>query len=199
MGFKANDVVAPLPSGNCPWRRHRSSFAIQQTIEGSQWLLLEQNGTGALTSSLTLLYLFVAQVWWPVVAPMTALVMEPKGMRRRLMSAGLLMGLAVAAYLLWAIVMQEHRAAIIEGHLVYVTESPAPLSIGLPYLAATTFPLLLSSHHAIAALGALAVVGAIVTYFLYWEAFVSVCCFFAAASSVLILFHFQSQRRRLAV
>lgn len=174
-------------------------FAVQQTIEGSLWLLLEQNGTGALTSSLTLLYLLVAQVWWPVVVPITALLMEPQGIRRRMMSVGLLMGLSVAAYLLWAIVLREHRAAIIEGHLVYVTENSAPLSIGLPYLAATALPLLLSSHRAIAALGTVVVIGAVVTYFLYWQAFVSVWCFFAAASSGLILFHFQSQRRRLAV
>jgi hypothetical protein len=35
-----------------------------------------------------------------------------------------------------------------------------------------------------------------VAYVLYWEAFVSVWCFFAAAASAVILWHFELSRRR---
>jgi hypothetical protein len=38
-------------------------------------------------------------------------------------------------------------------------------------------------------------VGSIVAYAFYWEAFLSVWCFFAAAGSVVILAHFEHARR----
>ena len=46
----------------------------------------------------------------------------------------------------------------------------------------------------VATLGTVVLVGGIVAHFFYWQAFVSVWCFFAAAASGLILFHFEKQR-----
>jgi hypothetical protein len=37
--------------------------------------------------------------------------------------------------------------------------------------------------------------GSALAYVFYWEAFVSVWCFFAAAASVVILLHFERSRR----
>jgi hypothetical protein len=51
-------------------------------------------------------------------------------------------------------------------------------------------PLLMSSQRTVVVLGAI-----VVAYALYWEAFVSVWCFFAAAASVAILCHFEWSRR----
>jgi hypothetical protein len=45
-------------------------------------------------------------------------------------------------------------------------------------------------------LGAVIFVGIVVAYAFYWEAFVSVSCFFAAAASVVILCHFEWSRRQ---
>jgi hypothetical protein len=36
--------------------------------------------------------------------------------------------------------------------------------------------------------------GSIASYYSYWEAFVSVWCFFAAASSIVLLVHFERAR-----
>jgi hypothetical protein len=56
-------------------------------------------------------------------------------------------------------------------------------------------PLLMSSQRTVVVLGAIVLVGLVVAYALYWEAFVSVWCFFAAAASVAILCHFEWSRR----
>jgi small-conductance mechanosensitive channel len=56
-------------------------------------------------------------------------------------------------------------------------------------------PLLMSSQRTVVVLGATVLVGLVVAYALYWEAFVSVWCFFAAAASVAILCHFEWSRR----
>ena len=58
--------------------------------------------------------------------------------------------------------------------------------------------LTLSTRRAVAALGLLVLVGSVAAYAFYWEAFVSVWCFFAAAASLVILGHFElSHRHRL--
>ena len=43
-------------------------------------------------------------------------------------------------------------------------------------------------------LGVVVLVGSVVAYLLYWEAFVSVWCFFAAAASSVILFYSEQFR-----
>jgi hypothetical protein len=60
---------------------------------------------------------------------------------------------------------------------------------------ATAITPLLSSHRAVALLGAIVLGGSILAYALYWDAFASVWCFFAAAGSVVILVHFQRVRQ----
>jgi hypothetical protein len=83
--------------------------------------------------------------------------------------------------------------------MVYESAESTPISLGFLYIAATTFALLISSQRIIAFLGALVLIGLLVAYNAYWEAFVSVWCFFAAAASLVVLGHFETLRRgRLA-
>jgi hypothetical protein len=105
-------------------------------------------------------------------------------------------GIGVALYLLWSLLTQPHEAVVRDGHIVYAVKyahSDALLGV---YLGATILPFMLSSQRMMIALGALIGAGAIAAYFLYWEAFVSVWCFFAAAGSVLLLWHFELVRKR---
>jgi hypothetical protein len=104
-------------------------------------------------------------------------------------------GAGVAAYLLWSILGHAHLATISGGHIVYVAEYRHSDLVGAAYLAATGLPLLLSSQRSVVVLGAIVLVGLIIAYAFYWEAFVSVWCFFAAAASVAILCHFEWLRR----
>jgi len=171
-------------------------FAIQQAIEGLLWLQLPLAPGGSISTGLTLLYLLFSNVFWPVYAPLAVLLVEPGARRRRLMGLWLGVGAVVASYLLWWIVSQPHGALILGGHIVYPTDSSHPVIVALGYLAATGLPLMLSSQRTVVALGAIILIGSVVAYGFYWEAFVSVWCFFAAAASVVILFHFEKQRRQ---
>jgi len=171
-------------------------FALQQSIEGLLWLNLPLAPDGAAATGLFLAFLFFAEVFWPIYAPIAALLIEPSAARRRLMRLCLGLGVAVGAWCLWAIVTRPHGAAVLQGHIVYVTEHRFPAAVGLAYLAATSLSLILSSRRTVAVLGAIVLVGCVATYAFYWEAFVSVWCFFAAAASVVILGHFELRRRR---
>jgi hypothetical protein len=169
-------------------------FAVQQSIEGMLWLNLESDPRGLMATRLPLAFLFFAEVFWPFYVPIAVYLVEPDPKRRRLMLACLAIGVSVSAYLLWWILGHSRGASIIGDHIVYYTEDRHSDALGLAYLAATGLPGLLSSRRAILALGVIILVGATVAFVTYWEAFVSVWCFFAAAASVVILWYFEHAR-----
>ena len=170
-------------------------FALQQSVEGLLWLDLPLAPGGSIATSLTFLFLFFAQVFWPVYAPTAALLVEPRGRRRLLMLLCLALGIGVSLYFCSSIT-RFHDAIILKGHIVYSTEHGSPIAIDLSYLAATSLSLVLSSRRLVAALGVIILVGSAVAYAFYWQALVSVWCFFAAAASVVILWHFETSRRQ---
>jgi hypothetical protein len=143
------------------------------------------------------MYLVVAQGLWPVYAPFAAWLMEPDARRRRVMLACLAVGLGVGGHLLATSLSAPSGATIVNTCIVYRTPGSHPLLTGLAYLAATGLPLVASSRRAIVALGVITLLGSVVAYVFYWEAFLSVWCFFAAAASVVILGHFEWPVRAL--
>ena len=85
------------------------------------------------------------------------------------------------------------------GHIVYSGEPSPPIVIGILYLVATSITPLISSHRAVVLLGSIVLAGSLLAYFMYWQAFSSVWCFFAAAGSVVILVHFDRVRQAESV
>ena len=171
-------------------------FAAQQAIEGILWLQLPVAPDGPSTTFLTYLYLLFAEVLWPVYAPAACLLIEPDKRRRLAMVVFLIVGLAVGVHYLVSIFTDPHAARIIGHHVSYVSEGKISYPMGTAYLVATGGVIALSSHRAMIALAVIVIVGAFVSYALYWESFVSVWCFFAAAASVIILAQFEWEHRR---
>lgn len=171
-------------------------FAVQQGVEGLLWLGLPLAPGGATSTGLTFVYLLFAQVFWPVYAPVAVLLIEPHERRRQLMLLCLAAGLGVGAYMLWGILTRPFGAILLDDHIVYVTDHRHSDAIAVFYFAATSLPLIVSSQRAVVALGGVILLGSAVAYAVYWQAFVSVWCFFAAAASVVILCHFERSRRR---
>lgn len=169
-------------------------FAIHQAIEGFLWLTLPVAPDSADASLLTDAFLLFALVFWPAYAPFVAWLIEPDDGRARLILAPLAAGICVAAYLLWTLVAGEHGASIVGGHIVYENNPGAHFAVGLLYLAATAGAPALSSIRAVQLLALLVLLGSLVAYALYSEAFVSVWCFFAAVASAVILVHFERAR-----
>lgn len=166
-------------------------FAAQQAIEGLLWLKLPFAPEGEVAHGLTVMFLVFADSFWPIYAPLAVLLVEPDRLRRRLIAPWVVLGAALAAYLLWGIFSRPDDAVIIGRHIVYSTAQPHPYATALIYIAVTSLPLLISSQRVVAVLGAIVFVGCAVSYVFYLEAFVSVWCFFAAAASAVILGHFQ--------
>jgi hypothetical protein len=170
-------------------------FAAQQMIEGLLWLDLSAARETVTASTLTWLFLLIAEVFWPVYVPLAVWLVEPRRRRRWMMLACLAAGVAAGTYLRWWVLARPHDAILLDGHIVYVTAYRNSLAIAGSYFAATVLPLWLSSHRRLNIIGLVILAGYIASYLFYWQAFVSVWCFFAAATSGLILWHLRQPRR----
>jgi len=171
-------------------------FGIQQSIEGGLWLTLRTAPTGPSATTLTLVYLLFAKVFWPAYAPFAACVIEPAARRRNLMLMLVALGLAVAGYVLPQVLAGPRAAEIARGCIVYHAAQDHADLLDVAYLLAVSLPLLLSSYRAIVILGVIVVAGCLAAYALYAWAALSVWCFFAAAASITLLAHFEAARRR---
>jgi hypothetical protein len=161
-------------------------FAAQQLVEGLLWLDLARPEPGTCRPVLVHAFLGYAEIFWPVFAPLAALMIEPERWRRRLMFVCLGVGMALSLYLLVKMIGNPYAASAATGHIVYRTAATYLPGIEIPYVVATTISLLLSSHSTIQLLAGIILGGFAVAYWSYYQSYISVWCFFAAVSSVLV-------------
>lgn len=169
-------------------------FAVQQFGEGLLWLALAESPTGEAAMRLTTVFRLFAGGLWPALAPAAVYLIERDAMRRRLMLPLVGLGLAVALYYTMEVVWHANVAAIAGGHIAYEIDRAHSVSAALAYLAATSVPLVLSAEKLMVGLGAVILAGCLFAALTYWQAFVSVWCFFAAAASVIILMRMDEAR-----
>jgi hypothetical protein len=169
-------------------------FAAQQAVEGALWLNLPAAPQDLTCTVLTHTFLVFALLFWPVFAPLSALAIEGEPWRRKAILACTVTGVAVSLYLLSVLMSSTHAALVKDGHIIYDSQPPPDPLVGIFYLVATGLGPALSTHRAVNLLSIIVVVGSLVAWIAYWDAFVSVWCFFAAGASVVILMHFQRAR-----
>lgn len=169
-------------------------FAMQQLIQGVIWLTFTEEVT-RLNAVMTHVYSFFSHVLWPVYVPVAVLLMEPKGWRRRALTAFVAAGAAVGAYLLYVLVAFPVASKPTGRHIEY--DSPhffAAVTMTL-YLLSTAISPLLSTHRIVGVFGILALLSFSAAYAFYATWFISVWCFFAALLSAAIYLHFGLRER----
>jgi hypothetical protein len=170
-------------------------FGVQQACEGFVWLGLHHDDV-ALRAVAGRAYLFFALAFWPFWFPAAAALMEPPGVRRRLLVAW---ALASSAWFWLACLpalsgsaggeccvrFDSIRYDYADG---YASDPLARWGLRVLYVATAAVPLLLSSWRGALFLPVvLAVISATVTVLLFDYAFTSVWCLFAAVLSVSLV------------
>ena len=168
-------------------------FAVQQAVEGFLWLELSGGNGSSAAANLTFTFLTFALVLWPIYSPLAVLSIEPDNWRRLVLTGIAVSGCLLSAYLL-GVLVNDPPVAVIRGHSIAYPSDVSPFSwLQMPYLLCTCGPGLLSSHNTIRAFGLIVLLGFSVSAYVYYWAFISVWCFFAAAGSSVLYFHFRRE------
>ncbi len=170
-------------------------FALQQFFEGLLWVKLPGSAPQAPEIvTLAMLFIVFAEVVWPLLTPIAVLMVEPERKRQQILYGLTLLGLLVSGYLLFAILTSPVNAEIHNQSIRYFNDFPYLLQYRLVYVISICGPLILSSQYTIQIFGILVFLGYVLSLYIYIGVLISVWCFFAAATSSVLYFHFARPR-----
>jgi hypothetical protein len=160
-------------------------FAVQQLIEGSLWVVLQNLDYYKWHKPLTYLFLIFAEVIWPLCVPLAIILIEPKNKQRKIQKVFIAAGIFSSIYLAYCLINYPVHSSIVEHHIYYEQNFPKSLNIicGILYLSATIGPALFSKIKFIGMLGLTILMSCIITAFFYNQYLISVWCFFSSLIS----------------
>lgn len=178
-------------------------FASQQFSEGFLWLSLSNPTFAALESATTYIFLFFAQIVWPVWIPLGVLKLEKNRGNKKILRILFGIGIIVSLYLAYCLSSYHIQAKIMGSHITYVQDYPDLFRQfgGILYFSATVLPPYFSSYKKMWILSVAIFISYIFTFIFYEGYIISVWCFFASIISILILVIMQeiiiAQQKRL--
>ena len=165
-------------------------FAVHQFIEGFVWLGLDGMLSPTVTHDMGAAYMLYAQGLLPFLLPLSVLLFEPDRQSRRRMRPFLVIGVATALYILWALTAYPLQVYVRGNSIVYINQATNNTAVAVLYVIATCGSLFFSKVRAMiifgaANLGILLIVMEVKRY-----AFTSLWCAYAAIASLIILVYF---------
>src|SRR6202161_2610127 len=165
-------------------------FAIHQFIEGFVWLGLDGILPPTVTHDMGAAFMLYAQGLLPFLLPLSVLLFEPDGARRRCMLPFLVIGTGTTLYILWALTAFPTQVYEKANTIVYMNQATNNTAVAVLYVIATCGSLFFSKVRAMVLFGIanLAILLAVMAFKRY--AFTSLWCAYAAIASVIILAYF---------
>ncbi|MCO4240434.1 hypothetical protein NFX52_02950 [Acidovorax facilis] len=170
-------------------------FSIQQLVEGVVWMTFRYEAP-LLNAAMTHAYSFFSHVLWPVYVPVAVLLIEPPGWRRATLWGLSVAGAAVAAYLMYTLMVFPVVSRAIGQHIEYVSPHFFAAAVMSVYLLSTAISPMVSTHRWVKIFGVLAAASFAAAYYFYARWFISVWCLFAAVLSLVLCAHLTSKTRR---
>jgi len=173
-------------------------FAIQQFSEGWVWLGLRWDNN-ALVKIFAMVFLFFAVVFWPFWIPFCAFVTggrKEKILFGFLITFALVIGLGVYIPLL---ISDETPVANVINHSIHYDIKKSTVFQFVPvllweamYIVIISSPIFATNIAKLIYLGIAIVLASAISYIIFWFAFASVWCFFAALMSLYLCFFFRN-------
>jgi hypothetical protein len=173
-------------------------FGIQQIAEGVLWITLPNSDYANIQKFSTYLFLIMAEVLWPVIIPLSVLLMEENQKKKNTLKIFLLLGISLSVYYATCLALFNVNPEIMEYHIQYHTSFPksiAPIAFAI-YLMVTITPLFVSSIKKMQLLGGLMFLSCAVTAIFFTQYLTSVWCFFAAIISGVIFWILRDSKRK---
>ncbi len=170
-------------------------FALQQMIEGFNWVSLENFRPNLFGITIvypiffSYAYLFFAYLLWPVYIPLSLAMIEKKKKVTSKMYVFLFQGALSTGYLCFYIFNHNMIGHIVNCSISYGFAPMTKIDMAFTpfYFIATIAPFFFSTVEYMWTIGVAAIVSAIVAAIFYSYAFTSVWCFFAAILSIMVV------------
>jgi len=163
-------------------------FGVQQIAEGVLWLTLPNPDYLNAQKISTYIFLFFAQVLWPLWVPIAILLLEKNATRKIIQKVWVVAGLMVGLYLAYCLMVFHVEAKIVGHHIAYLQDYPDSLRkyVIILYAFATIVPPFFSHIRRMWMLGISILVAYIVTAVFYNHYVLSVWCFFSSIISLSV-------------
>lgn len=174
-------------------------FGVQQISEGILWLTLPDLNLFDESISTAYIYLFFAQIVWPIWTPISILLLEKNPIRKKILRIFVGSGILVAGYLTYCLFTYSMNPEIVEHHIVYNQNNPfyARKFVILFYGAATIASTIFSSNKKMWLLGITILISYLISYFFYNHYVLSVWCFFSSLISLSVYYIIRSSQQKL--
>jgi hypothetical protein len=165
-------------------------FGLQQFSEGVLWLTLPKAELHLLQKYATYSFLIFAQIIWPMLVPISVLLLEKNKSRILTLKVLVGIGIAVGLYLTFCLIWFNVSAIIESRHILYIQHYPVSIRNGsiVLYALATIVPPLFSSIRGMWLLGLTIFVSYIFSALFYEHYVLSVWCFFSSILSIGVYF-----------
>jgi hypothetical protein len=164
-------------------------LGAHQFIEALVWLWLQGHVPRGVGHVALWAYLLIAFVLLPVFIPLAVIALEPTRRRKLMMLPFALIGTAIAAILLAAMVRGPVSVKLAPYHLSYSIRLSDGFGIVALYVVAVCGPLLVSGYRNVVIFGVVNLVAVVIIARLTVSGFASVWCGWAAISSAAITLH----------
>jgi hypothetical protein len=173
-------------------------FGLQQFTEGILWITIPNPEYAGIQRIATYLFLIMADFLWPVLIPLSILLMERNARKRKNLWFLLIAGLIVSIYYAFCLLFLNVTPQIMGYHIMYITDFPEFIAIPIfiLYLVATITPLFISSIQRTHLMGILMFLSCLVTAIFYTQYLTSVWCFFAALISGVIYWILSDSKKK---
>lgn len=173
-------------------------FGIQQFAEGLVWVSINHVEWAWLLEISTYIFIIFAWVIWPIFVPFALLKSERDENRKKVLKSLFVLGILLAAILVYILLIQGVHAGIQDCSIQYVYHEDYSLSwlAAVAYISTTVLSTLISSISKVWLLGALNLTTYFISRIYYHEHVISVWCFFAALSSISILYIIVSENNK---
>ena len=145
----------------------------------------------------TYIFLVMAQFIWPMLVPLSVLLIEKNKTRKKILWSLLIIGVTVSFYYLYDLIIYRAHAEISYMHINYKSNFQGA-TYSLPtvfYLIATLVPVFVSSVKRAYMLGVIIGLSAMVSIIFFTECLISIWCFFAAVVSFVVYYTIRESHR----
>lgn len=195
--FSASAVLAVISVASLKQVQHKSQivfacipvfFCIQQFTEGLVWLSFANPYNAAMHQYGTYVFLFFAQIVWPLWIPVAMVMVENKGERRKTQRIFMVIGIIEALYESYCLCVYPVHSEILGHHIYYHIDHPDTFKYIEPafYVMATIIPPFFTTIKRMWVVGMAILLSCVITLLFFQHYTVSVWCFFASVISISV-------------